>query len=76
MQKFNEWGMHETFNEQNFDELIVGFIGGTLRGKVSSEKFDESLAIRQSFPPLNFVPYSNCVSHSTIVFIWTVNNIM
>ena len=38
------WG-----DEQNFNESIVCFIGETLRGKVSKEKFDELLAIRQSF---------------------------
>ena len=25
---FDKCGTHETFDEQNFDELIVGFIGG------------------------------------------------
>ena len=39
---------------RNFDEFIIGFIGETLRGKVSRENFDESLAIRQSFLPSNF----------------------
>ena len=40
------------FDEQNFDKLIVGFIGKALTGKgwkVGRENFDESLAIRQSF---------------------------
>ena len=37
------------FDEYNFDELIVGFVVETLRGKVSRENFDKSLAIRQSF---------------------------
>ena len=46
MQKFDEeklWQMGHgwNFGEQNFDELIVGFIGETLRGKVSRENFDE-----------------------------------
>ena len=47
----------QNFDEQNFDKLIVGFIGETLRGKVSRENFDESLAIAQicqTFPPSNF----------------------
>ena len=39
---------------RNFDELIIDFIGETLREKVSRENFDESLAIRQSFPQSNF----------------------
>ena len=48
--------MHKTliFDEHNFNELIVGFIGETLRENISRENFDESLAIRQkihqSFP--------------------------
>ena len=35
--------------EQNFNELILGFIGETLRENISRENFDESLAIRQKF---------------------------
>ena len=33
--------------EEDFDKLIVGFIGESLRGKVSRENFDEPLAICQ-----------------------------
>ena len=33
---------------RNFDELMVAFIGNTLRGKVNGENFDESIASRQN----------------------------
>ena len=47
--KFDESSM----SEQNFDELIVAFIGKVLTGK----DFDKSFAIhqiRQTFPPSKF----------------------
>ena len=58
----------QNFDEQNFDELIVGFIGNALANR---ENFDESLAvrqIRQSVPPSNFCAiryiYSLQMQHS------------
>ena len=38
----------QNFDEQNFDELIVVFIGKVLTGKIERENFDESLAVRQN----------------------------
>ena len=35
------------FDEQNYDELIVAFIGKLLTGKIGRENFDELLAVRQ-----------------------------
>ena len=55
-ENFDKWGTHKTLIA-NSDELIVGFMGEALRGKVSRENFDKSLAIRQihqSFPPSNY----------------------
>ena len=53
-------------HSQNFDELIVGFIGETLIKGVK-EKFDELLVIRQSFLLSNYctlrVPF--CASRET-----------
>ena len=45
--------MNETYT-QNFDELIVGFTGESLRDKICRKNFDESLAIRQCFSLSNF----------------------
>ena len=42
------------FDKQNFDELIVAFIGKVLTEKIGRENFDESLVIRQTFPPSKF----------------------
>ena len=44
------------FVEQNFDKLIVGFIGETLRGK--GRKFDKSVTICQICECQTFVLYS------------------
>ena len=44
-------------DKQNFDELIVAFIGKVLTGKIERENFDESFTfrqIRQTFPPSKF----------------------
>ena len=44
-------------DKQNFDELIVAFIGEVLTGKIERENFDESFAfrqIRQTFPLSKF----------------------
>ena len=43
--KFDE---SSNFDEQNFDELIVSFIGKVLQGKIGRENFDELLAVRQN----------------------------
>ena len=50
-------------HSQNFDELMVAFIGNTLRGKVSGENFDESIASRQNlsdFFPIKILRYTVC----------------
>ena len=65
-------GAYLNFDEQNFDKLIVGFIGDTLRGKVSSENFDETLAIHQicqSFPLTNFCAIQYLLSPLSIYYI-------
>ena len=36
------------FDKQNFDELIVAFIGKVLTGKIERENFDELLTVRQN----------------------------
>ena len=36
------------FDEQNFDESIVAFMGKVLTGKIERENFDESLAVHQN----------------------------
>ena len=49
------------FDELNFDELMVAFIGNTLRGKVSGENFDKSIATRQNwldFSPVKVLRYT------------------
>ena len=52
--------MHvRNFDEQNFDKLIVAFIGKVLTGKIERENFDKSLAVCQnlsdfSIPPSKF----------------------
>ena len=58
------------FDEQNFDELIVAFIGKVLTGKIERENFDESLAVRQNSSDfstvkvLRYMVLSHIVSHS------------
>ena len=44
----------QKFDGKNYDKLIVGFKGETLRDKGCRENFDKSLAICQSCPPSNF----------------------
>ena len=44
---------------QNFDELMVAFIGNTQREKVRGENFDELIASCQSLS--DFVPLKFCV---------------
>ena len=38
----------QKLDEQNFEELIVAFIGKVLTGKIERENFDELLAVRQN----------------------------
>ena len=45
-------GTCTNFDKQNFDKLIICFIG---EEKVSREKFNELLAIHQNFPLSKFV---------------------
>ena len=52
---------------QNFDELLMGFIGETLREKIGRENFDESLAICQSCPPSNFRAIQLCNECTTLI---------
>ena len=67
------------FDQQNFD---IAFIGNTLRGKVSGENFDESIASPQNssdFSPVNVLRYTVLVkslvfSHlSYAIFVWGVS---
>ena len=49
------------FDEYNFDELMVAFIGNTLRGKISGENFDKSIASCQNlfdFSPIKVLRYT------------------
>ena len=58
------------FDEQNFDELMVAFIGNTLRGKVSVENFDESIANRQNssdFSSVKILRYTVTLSALTLL---------
>ena len=54
------------FDKQNFDELIVAFIGKVLTGKIERENFDESLAVRQNSSDFSTVK----VSRYTVFLIY------
>ena len=56
----------QNFDKENFDKLIVGFIGET---KISRENFDEMLVIHQSFPLLNF--NSHYTVYNSIIYKYT-----
>ena len=64
MEKSDKIEHVRNFDEQNFDELIVAFIGKVLTGKDWKENFDESLAVCQNSSDFSTVK----VLHYTVVF--------
>ena len=62
--------MHvRSFDKQNFDELVVVFIGKVSTGKDWRENFDESLAvhqIRRTFPLSKFCAIWYLCDHGTV----------
>ena len=59
-----------SFDEQNFDELIIAFIGKVLTGKVERENFDESLAVHQNSSDFSTVK----VLHYTVASLLEVHH--
>ena len=72
------------FNEQNFENLIVGFIKGTLREKFSRENFNESptsyLSNSLNFSTIKVLCYTVYIRTSTIIVefkaSWLVSRVL
>ena len=65
-QKFDRRKTWTNEHAQNFDKLIVGFIGKILEKEVGRETFDKSVAvcqIHQTFPPSNFYAIATVYLH-------------